>query len=120
MRKELISTLLFDALDRFYPDTVKIQAATLTQDTYGGTIETWADVIGLTALPCAIAPAEKGEVKRADSTIVIASHVISIAGYYNNITERHRAVVSSKNYDVLLVRLDSHQKMTSLAVQIVT
>ena len=53
-------------------------------------------------------------------TIVVGSHVISIAGYYNAIAEHDRAVVSGVNYDILLVRLDSHRKMTSLAVQIVT
>ena len=71
MRKEMFSTMLFDALERFYPDTVNIQAATVTQDTYGGTVETWADVQGLTAMPCAIAPADGGEKKRADMTLVV-------------------------------------------------
>ena len=120
MRKEMISTLLFDALDRFYPDTVNIQAAIVTQDGYGGTVETWADISGLTSLPCAIAPATGGEQKRATMTIVVGSHVISIAGYYNTIAEHDRAVISGVNYDILLVRLDSHSKMTSIAVQIVT
>ena len=120
MRKEMFSTLLFDALERFYPDTVKIQGSTVTQDGYGGTVETWADIQGLTALPCAIAPATGGEQKRADMTLVVGSHVISIAGFYNTIAEHDRAVVAGVNYDILLVRLDSHRKMTSLAVQIVT
>ena len=120
MRKEMISTLLFDALDRFYPDTANIQAATVTQDGYGGTVESWANVLGLTALPCAVAPSDGGEKKRADMTIVTYSHVISIAGYYNNIAPKDRAIVKTVAYDILQVRLDSHSKMTSLLCQIVT
>ena len=120
MRKELISSKLPAALVRFYPTTADIQVkATTPKNAVGEEPDTWADVVGLTDLPCALAPAGEGEIKRPDGTIVIASHVISFPGYYPTITELHRAVVSGVNYDILLVRNDSHSKMTSLMVQVV-
>ena len=119
-KKEIFSSKLPAALVRFYPATADIQVkATIPKNAVGEEPDTWADVVGLTDLPCQLAPATKGEIKKADMTIVIATHVISFPRYYSTITELHRAVVAGVSYDILLVRHDSHSKRTSLWLQVV-
>lgn len=107
----------------FYSSTCTIQQATEAQDAYGQPIAAWANVAGLIALPCAIAPIsgspEAAERKREDGTIEIITHHISIAGYYLTITNKMRAVVAGANYDIVGAEVDSHVTMTRLRVALV-
>ena len=108
----------------FYPSSCTIQQPTETQDAYGQPVVTaWPDVAGLANLPCSIAPfsgsPEKAEIKRADGTIEIITHHISIAGHYPTITNKMRAVVDGVAYDIRAVEIDSHATMTRLRTVIV-
>lgn len=108
----------------FYVSTCTIQEATEVRDAYGEPIATWADVVGLINLPCAIAPPSPGspqaaEVKRTDGTIEIITHVIAIAGHYPAIINKMRAVVAGLNYDIIAAEIDSHATMTRLKVILV-
>lgn len=120
MRKEFLNSKITAALSRFYSDTATIQVkATTPKNAMGEEPDTWSNVTGLIAMACALAPAERGEVRKADMTIVMASHVISFPAYHAGITEQHRAVVAGVNYNILLVKRDSHTKFTSLMVEVI-
>jgi len=80
--------------------------------------DAWTDVAGMRAIPCHLAPATGGKRKTADMTVLIASHVILLAGVYA-ITTKMRAVVDGTAYDVLLAGYDSTGCMTRLSVRIV-
>ena len=107
----------------FYPSLCMIQEVTEVQDAYGQPIGAWADVAGLTNLPCAIAPfsgsPEMAEHKRADGTIEIITHHISIAGHYPAITNKMRALVAGLAYDIVGAEMDSHSTMTRLRAVLV-
>ena len=115
--------LLSNLTATFYTSLCTIQQATEAQDAFGQPIPAWANVAGLINLPCAIAPfsgsPERAEVKRADGTIEIITHHISIAGNYLTITNKMRAVVAGVNYDIMASEVDSHSIMTRLRAVLV-
>lgn len=106
-------------LSDFYHREVTIQQATVTQDTFGGEVLTWADLAGHVDLSCVLAPAGGREVKAPDKTYVVASHTISIGGDYPAIREKMRAEIDGIYYDILLVTHDSQSDTTHLDTQIV-
>jgi hypothetical protein len=108
------------SVDHFFATHVTIQQATSTISDYGDDVLTWANLAGHVGLDCAIAPAPgPGEVKAADGTYVVASHLINLAGYYPLITEKMRALIGASYYDILLAESDSQSHTTRLAAQIV-
>ncbi len=115
--------LLATMAPTFYISTCTIQVATETPDALGQPIPAWADVVGLVALPCAVAPfggsTEASQHNRSDSIIDAATHAIAIAGYYPTIVNKMRAVVAGMNYDIVGAETDSHAKMTRLRVVLV-
>ena len=115
----IIHPRMFAALHRFYASACTIQQATVTQDTYGEEILTWADLAAHVDLDCAIAPSGGSEVKAPDGTYVISTHIIDLAGYYPLISEKMRAEVAGAYYDIILVEIDSQLKSTKLTCQIV-
>lgn len=115
------SRLLASLMPGFYPSLCTIQQATETQDTYGQPILSWANVIGLVNLPCAIAQIstgspERAERRRADGIIEEATHHIAIAGYYATIANKMRAIMGGVAWDIMGVEHDSHAVMTRLRV----
>jgi len=116
----LIHPKLLESLPNHYPSTVTIQQYTATQNTYGEEVKTWAAVGTLRNLPCAVSAEGGQEVQRADGTIAISSHRIAIAGRYEAITPKMRAVSGGITYDILSVEQDSQGMTTSLACKVVT
>jgi head-tail adaptor len=120
-RPSLIHPKLTDSLPDFYSSLCTIQQTTKTQDTYKDEIDTWATIH--TGVPCAIAPpgsGGKGEVKLPDQTYTVATHLVSLAGHYDDITTKMRATVDGLTLDIIQVVNDSHQTMTRLMCQVVT
>lgn len=103
----------------FYPSTCTIQQATESQDAAGQLIRTWANVSGHVDIPCAVASVG-GDEREGNETYVLATHRIALRGYYPNITEAMRAVVSGVNYDIERVHHDSQGVSTYLDVQVIT
>lgn len=117
--RALIHDKMFARLHEFYPITVTIQEATEPQDTYGAPKPRWTNKIGYVDLPCRLAPAGGEEVKRADQTYVVASHIIAIGAFYPGIDEKSRAVVGTQTFNILLVESDGQSESTRLAVELV-
>jgi hypothetical protein len=119
----IVHPRLLQMLPRFYSSTCTIQQAIEAQDAVGQPIPTWANVAGLANLPCAVAPLapspERAERSRADSTIEVATHHISIAGYHPTIANKMRAVVAAVAYDIIGAEVDSHAITTRLRVVLV-
>lgn len=120
MARALIDSRLFGVLADFYPSTVTIQEATEGQGSYGEETLSWADKTGHVDLSCRLAPSGGREVKKADQTYVVATHVIAIAGSYPTIAEKDRAVIEGQNYDILLVENDGQERSTRLMVEVVS
>jgi hypothetical protein len=117
--RPLIHPSMMARLHEFYPTTVTIQEPTEVQGPYGDIDLVWANKIGYVDLDCRLSPAGGKELKRPDQTYVVASHIISIAGYYPGIDEIDRAVIAAQNYDILMVESDGQGDSTRLAVEVV-
>lgn len=121
MRAEIVdSNLLTHLTPRFYLSlcTIKTYAAE-SPDSFGQPSPAWADFASHVDIPCSVGAAGGTEVKTPNMTTAVATHKIALAGCYPNIIPKMRAVVSGQTYDILLVEVDSHSKMTRLTTQIV-
>jgi len=119
MGRPIVSPRMLTRLHEFYPSTVTIQEATEPRDTYGGYSQVWANKVGYVDLDCRLSPAGGKEVKKPDQTYVVATHIISIAGYYPGIHEKDRAIIAAQPFDILLVENDGQGDTTRLLVEIV-
>lgn len=85
--------------DNFHPSVCTIRAATQGHDQYYQPADTWADVVGLVALPCSIQLIQgqetKGQYEYGQTT-----HRVALNGVYPTITRLHRAVVDGITYDI--------------------
>lgn len=107
------------ALPNHYPATCTIQGATTTQSGTGALAQAWANVLGLVALPCRLAPAQSAEVRQATGTFAEYTHTIALAGHYSAIVETQRAVVAGTSYDITGVEHDGNGMSTRLLVRLV-
>ncbi len=102
-----------------YPQTVTIQAATRTRDSYGDPRPTWANVTGMIALPAAIAPAGGSEPSSSDGTWSVTSTLILVAGVWP-IEAGQRAVGDDgRVWDIQAVDSGPHGGWTNLHCQTV-
>ena len=110
----LIHPRLLATLERFYPSTVAIQAATPVVASSGSTTFTYANVTGMESLGCAVVPRGGGERRDVQFTHSEATVAILVRGHYPSITPRHFALVGSTRYELLLVEHDSQGATTRL------
>lgn len=111
---------MFPRLFNFYPVTVTIQAVTEPQDSYGAAVPSWANRVGYVELECRLAPSGGTEVKLANQTYAVSTHIIAITGHYPGIDEKDRAIVGAETFDILLVESDGQSESTRLVAEIVT
>ena len=110
---------LLTSLHNFFPSVCLIEKAASDHSDYRDEVLTWttrhADI------PCAIAPAKAGgkEIKKDEETYVVATHHVTLAGYYDDIIEKDRAIIGALTLDILLVESDSHHKTTRLSCEVV-
>jgi head-tail adaptor len=116
---KLIHPRLVTALAEFFPQSCAIQQPSISRDAVGGEIRTYADVTGLSAVGCRVAPAQGGEQRTNEMTYLDATHRIVLAGSYPQITEAMRAVVGGQAYDILLPAVDADAAITRLTVRLV-
>jgi hypothetical protein len=117
--RPIIAPKMLIRLHEFYPVTVTIEEVTELQGTMGEPNEEWANKLGYVGLDCRLSPSGGKEVKRPDQTYVVATHIISIAGYYPGIDEKDRAVIGTETFDILLVENDGQGDSTRLLAEIV-
>lgn len=117
--RSLVSSRMLDRLGGFYPSRATIQASVPTRTPSGGVASTWADLAGLTAIPCALAPIAGGEMRSSTGTTAETTHTASLQGRYVAITVRHRAVVDGIPYDITAAQTDSHGLTTRLQLRLV-
>jgi len=128
----IVDPRMLSRLANFFPSLCTIQEATYTVDTHGYPEPTWEDKEGHIDLACAIAPMyqgapERAEITRADGTIVVATHHISLAGYYPDIRPEMQVVIDrdfgdggfgeGEIWDIVSVETSSHQELTRLRVR---
>ena len=118
MTQAFVHPRMLEGLAAFYPSLCTIQSGTLTQDSVGQPVATWAYV--LQAIPCRISPAGGREMKLPNQTYGVGSHTINLRGYYPTIIVAMRALVDGVAYDILAVESDGNQYTTRLQVQVVS
>ncbi len=117
MTRPIFDTRMMARLGDFYSQLVTFQQPTETQDANSGAVTmAWANVAGLVALPCALAPSRGDEVKRPDQTFVVSDYTLSLPSNHPEIKEKWRAIVGTVTYDILLVQTDSMAGITRLLV----
>ncbi len=119
----LIHPRLLAALNRFYPSTCVIEQATITLSEAGTEVKAWATLAGHGALRASVAPIQPGtpevQEKRQEDTVPdYATHHISLAGHYPQITTAMRARVGTETFDILAVEHSSQSVTTRLRVEI--
>ena len=117
-RMPLIDDRLLTAIGDFFPAECDIQERTDTLDAAHQPIPAWADIAGLTELPCRKAPSSGGEYKRPDKTFATNVSIIEIAGYYSDIEVINRVVIGTDYYDILLIEHDGSSKLTRIIGEI--
>ncbi len=114
MLKKIISPKFKENMGRFFNRTVDIEASTTARGDYGEEIKTWT--AKHQAVPCRVAAKQEGEIRRPDSTIVIATHEIVLDDNYDA-TEADRIKLDGQAYEIVLVREDSAGVLTYLDVR---
>ena len=102
-----------------FPDKCRIQRPN-NSNVRGDVIEApWADVAGLVDLDCRVSPADVGrEVRGADQTYGVTTHIITLRGRYTNIEPHMRAVVNGIAYDIQGITGDGCGIMTRLSARV--
>jgi len=114
-------TRLLTEVAALFPSLCTIQAPANT-NTKGDIAEApWAAVAGLEDIACRVSPASGGnEVRGADMTYSVTTHVITLAGRYAAILPHYRALVGAVAYDIQAVTGDGSGVMTRLATRVLT
>ncbi len=114
MQKKIISPKLKTGMGRFFNRTVDIETPAITRGEYGEQIKAWETKHK--AVPCRVAAKQDGEMRRPDSTVVIATHEIVLDDIYDA-TELDRAKLDGQAYEIVLAREDSAGVLTYLDVR---
>jgi head-tail adaptor len=121
MSRELIDQRMLNSLGDFYSSRVRIQAPVNQQDSFGEVItSSWEDV--LIDIPANIAPflmRNVGEIRFPQGVLSVEQWIITIAGYYRQITEEMRVVSPEKIYQITNIEFDSQNKQIRLKCEIV-
>lgn len=123
MTRGLIDSRLSKRIEqRFYPDRLTVQTATVTRGSAGSQVPTWVDDPDRADIPCRVAPTGGGEIKRTDQVLTLITHRIGLVSDCG-ITTAERVVVSSPDgptiFDIVLVETDSERHATYLNCQVV-
>jgi len=104
----------------YFPDVCTIQELTTTTSLEGEVEEAWSDLDGHSSIRCSVNPPnDMHEVKTKDLTYSMASHDISLNGFYPLITASMRAVVKDVPYDILVPKHSGHSTTTLLKCRVV-
>jgi hypothetical protein len=118
MTRPIFDGRMMERLTDFYSSVCTIQSPTETQDAVSGSYTTtWGDVVGLVALPCALAPNGGVEVKQTDQTYVISNYTLSLRSFHPEIKEKWQAIVDAITYEILLVQAGSMGGITRVLVR---
>ena len=128
----IIHPTLLASLESFhYGSTVTIQANTPTNNE-GVLVDSWANVAGLVDLECTVSPASQRGIELGERRVLepnmtkrVETHHVSITGYFTNITNQQRAVVTTAGsetltLDILAVEHDSQAQTTRLRAEVVS
>jgi head-tail adaptor len=111
--------MLTELARNFYPESITIQSATITQDNAGQEVKAWANVAGIIAVAGIVAAITLGSPKsqtilQDDKTLIQATHQIDFPAYYPAITTNMRATEGAGYYRILAVEHDSQHMSTRL------
>lgn len=107
-------------LQSFFTRRCSIQKATTIKNEIGGDEHTFADVVGLTGIPCRLMPAI-GSAERQRADIEATTHyafVVLLDDFYDGITSKNVAVIDGDVYNIGVVGADSNQTLTRLSVDL--
>ena len=116
---------LLASLNRFYPATATIQAATETRRPNGEIVNTWTAVSSaLTDITGILASASAAEKRGVVLTVQSATHVLDLQGHYPAILETQRALVVTAvsggltvAFNIVAVKHDSQSQQTRLELE---
>lgn len=120
--RAIISPRLIGSLDStgHFPDTVTIQVVTETKNEYQEPVQSWANALGMVDLAANVAPTSTREVRTPNAVYAEATHTIMLAGAWETITTRQRAVDDrGRVFDILGVETDTFATTTRLMCRMV-
>jgi hypothetical protein len=109
----------------FYPSALTVQASTEVVGPTGSVTFTWANVTGMVALACRLAPVSANETRTPAQVLTVGTWTCDV-GQYLAVTTKHRAVVNGANYDIVAVEYDGQTlpggspRSTRLTLKVVT
>ena len=109
VRKNIASHGIFDK-------TCSFKAETVTQSDSGAEIKTWADVSGLTSIPCMVVSKAKTiqDLSGAPMTQLITK--IKLNGFYSGVSAKYQVVVGSNTYRITGIDDGSMELFTEIYV----
>lgn len=115
----LMGSRFWDAVGGYLPEVCAIQQEAPSQDSFGEEEENWVDVEGMEEVACRVSPSGGTERKSPQAIWSVATHVITLAGAYPEITTKMRAYVDGQAYDILLRSVDGGGEVTRLVCEVV-
>ena len=112
----LVHPALFEALPRFYPTLVEVQAETRTRRPNGEVATTWETTL-VAYGNLARAERAQGESREPTQTVVSAAWVLSLDGHYPQIEVEQRVVAKGQVFNVSRVIHDSVDGSTQLELE---
>lgn len=109
VRKNIASHGIFDK-------TCAFKAETVTQSDSGSEIKTWADVTGLTSIPCMVVSKAKTIQDLSGAPLTQLVTKIKLDGFYSAVSAKHRVVVGSDTYEITGIDNGSMELFTEIYV----
>lgn len=120
----LVSPRLAGTVGDYYPSSVSVERAAVVSDPETGQpIETWAPVVGLSALPARVAPVvhtsvSAGETRTGELAWATNAWHISLPAYYPAILPTDRiAMDDGRRFNILGVEHDGNLQFTRLEAE---
>ncbi len=112
-------TMLTELARNFYIQSITVQSPTITQDSFGEEVKTWANVVGIVGVAGIVAPItltspKSQTILQDDKTLIQATHQIDFPAYYPSITTSMRVTEGAGYYRILAVEHDSQHASTRL------
>lgn len=111
--------LLAKLQPNFYPSLCTIAVPSTVQDEFGEETATLTPVVGMTNIPCRVAPRGVNEVRQTEQIYTEATHHVALNGHYPGIANTMAAQIDGVTYDIEGVEHDGNQKTTRVYLRLV-
>lgn len=120
MSSRLVHPQLMQTLQQdFFTQFCTIQRPISHRNMLGEDEPTWEDVPGCVAIPCRVSAGSGWERRTNEMKYLDATHIILLAGTYDDLDEKMQAIVEGQTYEIVLPEASTEGAMTRLMTRVV-